>query len=268
VKQVLINLLSNAIKYNKPGGTVLVSCVVNTPGRVRVCVEDTGEGLSPADIAQLFQPFNRLGRAATEEEGTGIGLVVSKRLVELMEGVIGVESAVGRGSVFWFELNLTTGPQPSAIGSTAVAIAREQDPARTQLRTLLYVEDNPANRMLVEDLVARRPDIRLLTAEDASRGIEIARASLPDVILMDINLPGISGIQALGILAEDPATAHIPVVALSANAVPRDIERGLEAGFFRYLTKPIKVNEFMHTLEVALNFAESQSARMGEAEAS
>jgi len=268
VKQVLINLLSNAIKYNKPGGTVLVSCVVNTPGRVRICVEDTGEGLSPADIAQLFQPFNRLGRAATEEEGTGIGLVVSKRLVELMEGVIGVESAVGRGSVFWFELNLTTGPQPSAIGSTAVAIAREQDPARTQLRTLLYVEDNPANRMLVEDLVARRPDIRLLTAEDASRGIEIARASLPDVILMDINLPGISGIQALGILAEDPATAHIPVVALSANAVPRDIERGLEAGFFRYLTKPIKVNEFMHTLEVALNFAESQSARMGEAEAS
>ena len=268
VKQVLINLLSNAIKYNKPGGTVLVSCVVNTPGRVRICVEDTGEGLSPADIAQLFQPFNRLGRAATVEEGTGIGLVVCKRLVELMGGVIGVESTVGRGSVFWIELNLTTKPQPSDIASTAVAIALEQGPARTRLRTLLYVEDNPANLMLVEDLVARRPDIRLLTARDANRGIEIARASLPDVILMDINLPGISGIQALGILAEDPATAHIPVVALSANAVPRDIERGLEAGFFRYLTKPIKVNEFMHTLEVALNFAESQSARMGEAEAS
>jgi len=185
-----------------------------------------------------------------------------------MGGVIGVESAVGRGSVFWFELNLTTKPQPSDSAGTAVAIALEQDPAGTQLRTLLYVEDNPANRMLVEDLIARRPDIRLLTAEDATRGIEIARASLPDVILMDINLPGISGIQALGILSEDPATAHIPVVALSANAVPRDIERGLKAGFFRYLTKPIKVNEFMHTLEVALDFAESQSARMGEAEAS
>ena len=268
VKQVLINLLSNAIKYNSPGGTVLVSCVVNTPGRVRIGVEDTGAGLSPEDIAQLFQPFNRLGRAATVEEGTGIGLVVCKRLVELMGGGIGVESAVGRGSVFWFELNLTTKPQPSDIACMTGAMAPEQAPPRTRVRTLLYVEDNPANQMLVEDLIARRPDMRLLTAGDAIRGIEIARASLPDVILMDINLPGISGIQALGVLAEDPVTAHIPVVALSANAVPRDIERGLKAGFFLYLTKPIKVNEFMHTLEVALEFAESHAARMGEAEAS
>jgi CheY-like chemotaxis protein len=268
VKQVLINLLSNAIKYNTPGGTVLVSCVVSMPGRVRICVEDTGEGLSPADIAQLFQPFNRLGRTATDEEGTGIGLVVCQRLVELMGGGIGVESVVGKGSVFWFELNLTTRPQPADIAGKAVAIVQDPGPARTRLRTLLYVEDNPANRMLIEDLIARRPDIRLLTAEDASRGIEIARAALPDVILMDINLPGISGIQALGILAGDPATAHIPVVALSANAVPRDIERGLKAGFFRYLTKPIKVNEFMRTLETALEFAEAQPARLGKAEAS
>jgi signal transduction histidine kinase/AmiR/NasT family two-component response regulator len=268
VKQVLINLLSNAIKYNKEGGTVVVACAVNTPGRVRISVEDTGEGLSPADIAQLFQPFNRLGREATVEEGTGIGLVVCKRLVELMGGVIGVASTVGSGSVFWIELSLATRPQPSDIASTAVAVAQEQGTDPTRLHTLLYVEDNPANLMLVEDLLARRPDMRLLTAGDANRGIEIARASLPDVILMDINLPGISGVQALGILAEDPSTAHIPVVALSANAVPRDIEKGLEAGFFRYLTKPIKVNEFMHTLEVALEFAESRSARMGEAEAS
>ncbi len=130
---------------------------------------------------------------------------------------------------------------------------------------MLYVEDNPANLMLVEDLIARRPDIRLLTARDGHRGIEIARVSLPDVILMDINLPGISGIQALGMLAEDSATAHIPVVALSANAVPRDIAKGLEAGFFRYLTKPIKVDEFMDTLDVALKFAEAESARAGGA---
>jgi PAS domain S-box-containing protein len=268
VKQVLINLLSNAIKYNKAGGTVRVTCAVNTPGRVRISVEDTGDGLSPADIAHLFQPFNRLGRAATVEEGTGIGLVVCKRLVELMGGAIGVESTVGIGSVFWIELNLTAKPQPSDIAGTTAPIALEQHPGLAQSRTLLYVEDNPANLMLVEDLVARRPDIRLLTAGDAHRGIEIARASLPDVILMDINLPGISGIQALRILAEDPATAHIPVVALSANAVPGDIERGLQAGFFRYLTKPIKVNEFMHTLEVALKFAASQPARMGATEAS
>jgi CheY-like chemotaxis protein len=135
-----------------------------------------------------------------------------------------------------------------------------------QIRTLLYVEDNPANLMLVEDLIARRTDIRLLSARDGNRGIEIARVSRPDVILMDINLPGISGITALKILGLDPATAHIPVVALSANAMPRDIERGLEAGFFRYLTKPIKVNEFMETLDLALHFAETQSARTGRKE--
>jgi len=185
--------------------------------------------------------------------------VVCKRLVELMGGVIGVESTVGKGSVFWIDLNLTAEPQPAAAEPTAVAQAQVQADAR--LRTLLYVEDNPANLMLVEDLIARRPDIRLLSARDGNRGVELARASLPDVILMDINLPGISGIQALRILAEDPATAHIPVVALSANAMPRDIEKGLEAGFFRYLTKPIKVNEFMDTLDVALKYAKTQSAR-------
>ena len=125
---------------------------------------------------------------------------------------------------------------------------------------MLYVEDNPANLMLVEDLIARRADLRLLSARDGHHGIEIARESRPDLILMDINLPGISGIRALKILAEDPTTAHIPVIALSANAIPRDIEKGLEAGFFRYLTKPIKVDEFMKTLDVALDYAETQSA--------
>ena len=120
------------------------------------------------------------------------------------------------------------------------------------MRTLLYVEDNPANLKLVEQIIARRPDMRLLTAVNGSCGIEMARASQPDVILMDINLPGISGIEALKILREDPATAHIPVVAISANAMPRDIEKGLEAGFFRYLTKPIKITEFMDALDVAL----------------
>ena len=262
VKQVLINLLSNAIKYNRPGGTVVVTCAASAPGRIRICVEDTGEGLSPAEIAQLFQPFNRLGRAATTEEGTGIGLVVSKRLVELMGGVIGVESKVGKGSVFWIELNLTE-PQTAVSELETLALAPKTSDADARLRTLLYVEDNPANLMLVEDLIGRRADIQLLIARDGSRGIEIARASQPDAILMDINLPGINGIEALGILAADPVTAHIPVVALSANAMPHDIEKGLQAGFFRYLTKPIKVNEFMDTLDQALSLAQSASARTG-----
>jgi CheY-like chemotaxis protein len=268
VKQVLINLLSNAIKYNKVGGTVVVDCIASTPGRIRICVKDTGEGLAPDKVTQLFQPFNRLGKETGVDEGTGIGLTVSKRLVELMKGEIGVESTLGVGSVFWIELNLTAAPRPAAAAAEPTAVAKAQVHADGQLRTLLYVEDNPASLMLVEDLIARRPDIRMLSAMDGNRGVEIARASRPDVILMDINLPGISGIQALKILRADPATAHIPVVALSANAIPRDIEKGLAAGFFRYLTKPIKVNQFMDALDVALKFAKTRSARANKEEKS
>jgi signal transduction histidine kinase/CheY-like chemotaxis protein len=266
LKQVFINLLSNAIKYNKVDGPVVVEHITSTPGRIRICVKDTGEGLTPDKLTQLYQPFNRLGKEAGIEEGTGIGLVTTKRLVELMKGVIGVESTVGVGSVFWIELNLTAEPHPAAGAAEPTVVAQAQVHSDAQSRTLLYVEDNPANLMLVEDLIARRPDIGLLSARDGNRGVEIAHASRPDVILMDINLPGISGIQALRILAEDPATAHIPVIALSANAMPRDIEKGLEAGFFRYLTKPIKVNEFMDTLDVALKFAKAQSARANSEE--
>jgi PAS domain S-box-containing protein len=256
LKQVLINLLSNAIKYNQTNGAVAVECAVSAPTRIRISVKDTGAGLPPDMLNQLFQPFNRLGQERSTEEGTGIGLVMSKRLVEMMGGLIGVESTVGVGSVFWFELNSTAEPQLALDTSQLAAIAPAQ--ARhlgAPLRTLLYVEDNPANLKLVEQLIARRPDMRLLSARDGNTGIELARANLPAVILMDINLPGISGIEALSILRGDPATSHIPVVALSANAMPRDIEKGLQAGFFRYLTKPIRVNEFMDTLEEALGFA-------------
>jgi CheY-like chemotaxis protein/two-component sensor histidine kinase len=255
VKQVLINLLSNAIKYNRTGGSVVVDCTVAIPGRMHIAVTDTGAGLTAEQVGQLFQPFNRLGQEANFEEGTGIGLVVCKRLVEFMGGVIGVESVVGQGSTFWFDLDLTAEPSLAAANES-VAIVRPDVSASTQRYTLLYVEDNPANLMLVEDLIARRPDIVLLSARDGISGVATARAALPDVILMDINLPGISGVQALKILANDPTTAHIPVVALSANAMARDIEKGLHAGFFRYLTKPIKVAEFMDTLDVALKFAQ------------
>ena len=262
VKQVLINLLSNAIKYNKVGGTVEVTtCEASTPGRICIRVADTGDGLSPEQLTQLFQPFNRLGREGNAEEGTGIGLVMTKRLVELMGGFIAVESKVGKGSVFSIELNLTDEIEPVSAVVAEEAVAQAQVADGAGISTVLYVEDNPANLMLVEDLISRRADIRLLTARDGIKGVEIARATCPDVILMDINLPGISGIAALKILADDPNTAHIPVVAVSANAMPRDIEKGLEAGFFRYLTKPIRVNEFMETLDLALQFAEAKLAR-------
>ncbi len=260
VKQVLINLLSNAIKYNREQGTVVVGCTASTPERIRISVRDTGAGLPPEKLAQLFQPFNRLGQEAGGEEGTGIGLVVAKRLAELMGGVIGVESTVGVGSVFWFELISVARPQLSMVRGDAAALAQPPVPRGARLHTLLYVEDNPANLKLVEQIIARHPDIRLLTAVNGNGGIEIARASRPDVILMDINLPGMSGIQALNILRADSATAHIPVLAISANAMPRDRKKGLDAGFFRYLTKPIVVDEFMDALGTALEFSAAAAA--------
>ena len=256
LKQIVINLLSNAIKYNKAQGTVVVDCAVSAPERIRIGFTDTGAGLAPDKLAQLFQPFNRLGQEAGGVAGTGIGLIVTKRLTEMMGGVLGVESTPGAGSVFWCELNSTTAPQLKIQSDEAKAFVRPQLQAGTPPRTLLYVADNPANMELVEQLIARCPDILMMTAVTGTLGIELARTAQPTVILMDINLPGISGIKALKILSDDPLTAHIPVVALSANAMPRDIANGLEAGFFRYLTKPIKVKDFMDTLNAALEFAE------------
>jgi len=260
MKQIMVNLLSNAIKYNSEHGSVEVTCDVRTSDRIRVSIRDTGAGLSPEKLEQLFQPFNRLGRETEGVEGTGIGLVMTKRLIELMGGVIGVESAVGSGSVFWIEMLSTLAPHVMRE-SEATRPEQPQVKSSASSRTLLCVEDNPANLKLVEQLIARRPDMHLLTAVNGTLGIELARSARPKVILMDINLPDISGFEALTILRDDPITAHIPVIALSANAMPRDIEKGLKAGFLRYLTKPIKVNEFMDALDVALDLAEQQVSR-------
>jgi CheY-like chemotaxis protein len=253
VQQVLINLLFNAIKYNRPEGTVTVEYTLCPPNSIRISVRDTGAGLAPDQVAQLFQPFNRLGKEAGKEEGTGIGLVVTKRLVELMGGTIGADSNVDVGSVFWFELSLTTEPLLLVQEVVHEAQVSQRVPDVAPLRTVLYVEDNPANLELVEQLIERRPDLRLLSAADGNLGIEYAQAYLPDVILMDINLPGISGLEAMKLLRAEVATAHIPIIAVSANAMPRDIESAIKAGFFDYLTKPIKVNLFMDTLDAALN---------------
>ncbi len=260
LKQVILNLLSNAIKYNRVDGTVVVGFDTGTPGRVRISVQDSGEGMSEEELAQLFQPFNRLGQETSGVEGTGIGLVVSKRLVELMQGSIGVQSSVGGGSVFWIELDLATTPQVVAnADDRLMPRPTPQQPGERQ-HILLYVEDNQANITLVEQIVALRSDMQLLSALNGSRGIAMARSERPDVILLDIGLPDISGLQALRILREDPATRQIPVLAISANAMPADIEAGLAAGFLRYLTKPIKVDELLQTLDRALEVARSTSA--------
>jgi CheY-like chemotaxis protein len=203
----------------------------------------------------LFQPFNRLGQEAGAVEGTGIGLVVAKRLVELMGGAIGVESTLGTGSVFWFDLTAAAEPHLATEPDDTSASPPGQASRGARLHPILYVEDNPANLKLIEQIIARHPDFCLLTAVNGNIGIQLARDNQPEVILMDINLPGMSGFEALQILRSDAVTAHIPVIAVSANAMPTDITKGLKAGFFRYITKPIKVSELIEALDTALEHA-------------
>jgi len=265
LKQVLINLLSNAIKYNRVQGSVEVSCHTQTDNQLRISVRDTGKGLTAENIAQLFQPFNRLGQEGGPVQGTGIGLIVSKRLVELMGGRIGVESSIDVGSEFWIELPLATSPQPAGADEQLSATDQDQVAAQALVqcdvarRDVLYVEDNPANMLLVEHILEHRPELNLLKARDGYIGIAMARAYQPQVILMDINLPDISGIEVLKILRDYKETARIPVLAISANAMPGDIEKGLAAGFFRYITKPIKINVFLNALDEALKAAKIKS---------
>jgi signal transduction histidine kinase/ActR/RegA family two-component response regulator len=253
LKQVMLNLLSNAVKYNREGGVVVLACAPSaSPGRVRLTVQDTGMGLASAQLAELFQPFNRLGQENGAQEGTGIGLVVTRRLVELMGGEIDVSSSPGVGSVFSVELDAAAPPELMLPARTAEPPAPADAPAAGRPHLVLYVEDNPANLRLVQEIVRPRADLRLLSAPDARLGIELARTHHPDIILMDLNLPGMSGAQALRVLREDPGTAAIPVIALTANAMPRDVERGLAAGFFRYLTKPIDIAMFNEAIDSTL----------------
>jgi CheY-like chemotaxis protein len=215
--------------------------------------------LRPEQISALFQPFNRLGQEAGTVEGTGIGLVVTKRLVELMGGAIGVNSTPGTGTTFWIDLkpaspiqNLTASATTQSASSLPLVSEDVHQP------TLLYVEDNPANLRLVEELVRFRTDLRLITAPDGHLGIELAFAHVPDLILMDINLPGMSGSEAREVLQTHQKTAHIPIIAVTANAMPRDIQKGIEAGFFRYITKPINIDEFNEAIDSALKAAEQR----------
>ena len=248
VKQILINLLSNAIKYNRKKGSVEVSCLEQPLDRVRISIKDTGTGLTEGQISQLFQPFNRLGQEAGEEEGTGIGLVVAKRLVELMGGEIGVESTPGEGSTFWFEFTAVEAPDLPYAENVSISLDSLLLVQKSRVHKILYVEDNPANMRLVDKIIARIPNTTLLMATDGALGVEMARKNLPDLILMDINLPGINGFEALKMLRADPLTEHIPVIALSANAMLLDIEKGLMAGFYSYITKPINVDNFTNSL--------------------
>jgi signal transduction histidine kinase/CheY-like chemotaxis protein len=256
LRQVLLNLLSNAVKYNRDNGAVIVDVVVEPHDRIRVVVQDTGQGLAPDQLAALFQPFNRLGQEGGKIEGTGIGLVVTKRLLELMGGTITANSTVGAGCLFSIVLKASTpashGMADSTNDDAASAPARAVSNLAEKRPLALHVEDNPANLRLVREILEMRGDLRQMSAPDARLGIELARSHLPEVILMDVNLPGLSGLEALAVLRADPATARIPVVAITANAMSGDVARGLAAGFFRYVTKPIDVARLNDAIDNAL----------------
>ena len=252
LRQVLVNLLSNAIKYNRAGGTVRVRARAFGTGdarRVRLAVTDTGRGMTPAQRRHVFEPFNRLGAEREGIEGTGIGLAIVKALVERMGGRVSFASRAGAGTAFVVELPAAADEAPETAPAPLLDDEALAHGAPVAGRELLYVEDNPVNAMIVGELVARRGDLRLRVAPDGLSGVRAAREQRPDLILLDMQLPDVDGHEVLRRLRADPATAGIPCIALSANAMPDDIERALDAGFADYWTKPLDFRAFMKSLD-------------------
>ena len=250
VKQVLLNLMSNAVKYNCEGGLVTL---VQEPGevaKVRIGVRDTGPGISKEQQKLLFQPFSRLNADETEVEGTGIGLVICKRLVELMGGTIGLESLPGEGSYFFIDLPIRTATEPIPEKSEV-----ELDEPIEFKFSVLYIDDNPSNLEIVQKILLRRPSVKLITAPDATLGFDLARIHNPNLILMDINLPGMDGLQAFELLQSYKETRNIPVIAVSANVMKKTEEKALAMGFKAYIKKPFDVDEFNKTVDEFLGIA-------------
>ncbi len=246
LRQVLLNLLSNAVKYNREAGSVRISATAEPGIGVRIAVHDSGPGIAPDSLPSLFMPFERLPSTAQDVEGTGIGLALSKRLVEAMSGKIGVDSTPGVGSIFWIQLPVAAPVAADHPVEKAAAATAASADARYNL---LYVEDNPANMRLMRRIIASRPEWSLLSAGSAEEGLALAQAQRLDVVLLDIGLPGMDGFEALRHLRGDPKTSDIPVIAVSADAMPHDVERGLTAGFDAYLAKPLELADFFRTVD-------------------
>jgi PAS domain S-box-containing protein len=252
LKQVILNLLSNAIKYNCEDGTIIIA-ITQDDKLTKISISDTGKGLTPSEIDDLFKAFNRLGAEQTDIEGTGIGLVISKNLIELMDGEIGVQSKINEGCDFWIkipnEIYLAKKEKITNYKSADLPIVIKQTDYKYKV---LYIEDNPANLRLITQLLSRESMIDVYSAHEPYLGLELAYEHQPDLILLDINLPGINGYEVLKKLKQKPQTANIPVIAISANAMPKDIEKGLSSGFVHYITKPINVRELLNSVNLTL----------------
>ncbi len=250
LKQVLLNLLSNAIKYNRVGGAVTLSCEPAGARRTRIAVSDTGPGIAPDKMARLFTPFDRLGAEQSEIEGTGLDLALSRRLAEIMRGTLDATSTVSQGSTFWVELDRADAPahlaeQPADPGRGGLV-------ATDDTRTVLYVEDNLSNLKLIQEVLTLRPGIRLLSGMQGQLGLDLAREHRPDLILLDLHLPDMGGMDVLRLLRDNPQTRDIPVAVISADATSGQINRLLAAGAREYLTKPLDIKKFLLLLDETL----------------
>jgi CheY-like chemotaxis protein len=254
LRQVLLNLLSNAVKYNRPSGTVSVS-LFTSAHQTRFTVTDTGQGIPQEAQALVFQPFQRGVAENSGIPGTGIGLNISRQLVQLMHGEIGFESTWGQGSVFWLAMPVASGLGPPAVHQSTPDVETAIREARTPPKTVLCVDDNPANLRLVIKMLKARPHVHVLSANAPELAIELASAHRPNLILLDINMPRMDGFEVLKILRQRPELDLTPVVALTANAMPKDVARGKAAGFEEYLTKPLNLASFLNTVDICLNKA-------------